>query len=371
MKIIIGADLVPTEANFDLFTEGNAEALVGSKVKAALDGADYRIFNLELALTDKETPIRKAGPNIAAPTATIAGYRALGVDLLGVSNNHILDHGYEGMVSTFRTLDEAGIARVGAGFDKEEAKKPYFIEKDGKRVGVYACCEHEFSWVEDYGFGANGFDPLEVPDEIAELKKQCDFLIVLYHGGKEHYQYPSPHLTKVCRKLVDKGADLVLCQHTHCVGTEEDYHGGKIIYGQGNFVFVRYYFFKTWGAGFLVELNLDENGVSYNYIPYTRTDTGLTYDETGEVLAGLRERSEEIKKPGFIEETFAKMAEETVHDRYIVNILGRKREEGEEPRISWFHFAECDVHHESLLVGMRKKLGLGKYGEFADEKYRK
>ena len=43
-----------------------------------------------------------------------------------------------------------------------------------------------------------------------ELKKQCDYVIVLYHGGKEHYRYPSPYLQKVCRKIVDKGADIVV-----------------------------------------------------------------------------------------------------------------------------------------------------------------
>ena len=128
MKIFIGADLVPTDVNYDLFTTGNATALVGEKIKNILDSVDYRIFNLELALTDKETPIAKAGPNIGAPTSTINGFKALGVDLLGISNNHVLDHGYEGFVSTLKTLDDAGISHVGAGFTKEEAKKPFFIE---------------------------------------------------------------------------------------------------------------------------------------------------------------------------------------------------------------------------------------------------
>lgn len=133
MKIIIGADLVPTECNYHLFSNGDAVALVGEKVKKKLDEADFRIFNLELALTDKETPIKKAGPNIGAPTSTVNGIKALGVDLIGRSNNHVLDHGYEGFVSTNETLDKAGIPYVGAGFTEEEAKKPYFFEKEGKK----------------------------------------------------------------------------------------------------------------------------------------------------------------------------------------------------------------------------------------------
>jgi poly-gamma-glutamate synthesis protein (capsule biosynthesis protein) len=81
MKLFIAADLVPTDINYDVFTAGDATALVGEKVKKIMDSCDYRIFNLELALTDKDTPIKKAGPNIGAPTSTINGFKALGVDL--------------------------------------------------------------------------------------------------------------------------------------------------------------------------------------------------------------------------------------------------------------------------------------------------
>ena len=260
MKIVIGADIVPTQNNYDLFKSGNTEALVGDKIKSQLENADFRMFNLEGAFVEKETPIQKAGPNIGFPTECVVGMNALGVDLVGVSNNHILDHGYEGLATTLKTLDDAGIAYVGAGFTKEEAEKPFYFEKDGIKVGVYACCEHEFSWVEDYGFGANGFDALESLDDIVQAKNNCDYLIVLYHGGKEHYRYPSPYLKKVCRKIVEKGANIVLCQHTHCVGAEEDYCGGKIIYGQGNFVFAKNYAnISTWGEGFLVSIDLTKS----------------------------------------------------------------------------------------------------------------
>ena len=368
MKIIIGADLVPTDINYEEFEKGNVAALADEKILTALKMADYRIFNCEFALTDKDTPIRKSGPNIKAPTATVNGIKALGVDLLGISNNHILDHGYEGFVSTIKTLDDAQIAHVGGGFSKEEAKKTYYFEKDGIKVGVFACCEHEFSWVEDYGFGANGFDPLETTDDISDAKKECDYLIVLYHGGKEHYQYPSPRLRKVCRKIIEKGADIVLCQHTHCVGTEENYKGGKIIYGQGNFIFARdYRNLKTWGKGFLVQLELKKNKKPcFEYVPYNNSDKGIVYDNTDEVLNGLKIRSEEIKVPGFIEQAFVKMAKETVVDRYVQHMLGHmpSEEELKDQLIFLFHFAECDVHNECLITGLRAKGELGKYGEF-------
>lgn len=365
MKIIIGADVVVTDNNRHLFINGNVEEIVGKEIKSILDKADYRIFNLEMAFTDKDTPIKKCGPNLGAPTTCISGYKALGADLLCLANNHVLDYGYEGIKSTFDILDREKIKRIGAGYTQEEAEKPYFFEKDGKKVGIYNCCEHEFSWVEDYGFGCNGFDDLETPDKVKLLKEKCDYLIVIYHGGKEHYQYPTPRLRKVCRKLAEKGADLILCQHTHCVGAEENYAMGKIIYGQGNFIFAMDTLIPSWGDGFLVVVDI-ENQVKITYKPYHKTKTGVIFDRSNSILDNYKKRSEEIKKAGFVEKKFIEMAESTVITRYVTPMLGKKPtdEELDKVGLQLFHCAECEVHRECLLAGLRKYFGLGKYGEF-------
>lgn len=226
MNILIGADLVPTRSNIDLFASGDTQTLLGEELNNILQNADYRIFNLEVPLTDQEQPIPKCGPHLVAPTKCVAGYKAMHVDLLTLANNHILDQEQQGLLSTCSVLDVAGIAYTGVGQTPDEAAKPYIFECDGKQIGVYACAEHEFSIVTEHSAGANPIDLLETPDHVAALKEQCDYVIVLYHGGKEHYRYPSPNLQKVCRKLVEKGADLVVCQHSHCIGCEEKIPGG-------------------------------------------------------------------------------------------------------------------------------------------------
>ena len=47
-----------------------------------------------------------------------------------------MDFGYEGLVSTMETLDNAGISFVGAGINKEQAEKPFIIEKDVVRDNI-------------------------------------------------------------------------------------------------------------------------------------------------------------------------------------------------------------------------------------------
>ena len=362
MRIIVGADFVPSEFNINEFINANVDALVGGELKEILDSADYRIFNLEIALTDTDTPMKKSGVNFRAPTACINAYKALGVDLLGISNNHVLDHGYDGLISTIKTIDASGIARVGGGLSPKEAREPHIFEREGKRIGVYACCEHEFSWAQDYGYGSNGFDPLESLDEIAEAKSRCDYLIVLYHGGKEHYRYPSPRLRKVCRKIAEKGADLVLCQHTHCIGTAEDYKGSRIVYGQGNFVFVKdknEYPFEGWFSGMLVAVDITDAGISYEYIPYEMTEKGVALSRDPSLLQGLYDRSEEAKDELAMAKAYAEYASGMMGSRYLKRLSGNPdyAEYIEKHGKTLFHYIECEAHYEAIHTGLKYALG--------------
>lgn len=306
--MVIGADIVPTNNNTELFIDGDVDRLIGERLKNVLFGASYRIFNLEVPLADEEQPIIKQGPNLVAPTATINGYKAIGVDILTLANNHILDQGIQGLESTLKELDMAGIHHLGTGENLLTASKPFIFDFAGKKVGVYACVEHEFSVATDRNPGANPFDPLWSFDHVQDLKSKVDYVIILYHGGKEHYRYPSPGLQKICRRFVDKGADLVICQHSHCIGCEEKYKGATIIYGQGNFIFDDSND-ECWQTSLLININDD---FSISYIPLVKAGNGVrmaTDQKAEEILAGFNERSKEIKKPDFIQEKYQSYAD--------------------------------------------------------------
>lgn len=84
---------------------------------------------------------------------------------------------------------------------------------------------------------ANPFVESKLYLDIQNIKKEVDYLIVIFHGGKEFYRFPSPILQKNCRSVIDFWADCVITQHSRCIGCEEIYKDRKIIYGQGNFIF--------------------------------------------------------------------------------------------------------------------------------------
>ena len=367
MSIIIGADIVPTKSNFDLFEKGDALELVGPELLDILNKADYRIFNLEVPLTDTEKPIPKCGPNLIAPRNTVNGLKALDINLFTLANNHILDQDVQGLDSTIQALDEVGIAHLGVGNTTEEAAKPYIFENAGKKIGVYACAEHEFSIVSNTRPGANPYDTLESFDHVAKLKERCDFVIVLYHGGKEHYRYPSPNLQKVFRKFAEKGADLVIAQHTHCIGCMEEYNGSTLVYGQGNFLFDDCDN-EFWQTSFLISVNDD---FSVTYIPIEKRQNTIRLaigEQAASILKDFYERNQNIQKQGFIEKQYQSFADSMrnqylytispkwVGTRVLNRLLGKrftnwyvKTRFKENQLLAIYDYIECEAHYELFI----------------------
>ena len=370
-RIIIGADLVPTKNNIELFKSGGAEALVGEKLLEKLNKADYTIFNLEVPLTDEQHPIVKCGPNLIAPTATIKGLKTINPHFFGLANNHILDQGVEGLASTVKVLEDAGIDYSGVGKNLAEASKPFIKEIGSRRIGIYCCAEHEFSIATETEPGANPFDPLESLDHVEQLKRDTDYVIVLYHGGKEHYRYPSPNLQRVCRKLVDKGADLVVCQHSHCVGCEEKYGSGTIVYGQGNFLFDNSDS-DFWQTGLLIGLNENFEVLYYPIVKAKNTVRLADEGKSKEILEAFYERSEAIKSLEFVEKEYSKFAD-SFCNTYLGAFLGKKtilsrilnkltrgrmfkamlrNKYSKINMVQIANYVECEAHRELMLKGL-------------------
>lgn len=326
IKILIGADICPTHTNFKLFSQANRDALLGKELADLLQTADYTIFNLETPLTDKEAPIAKQGPCLYAPTATIKGIKIINPHFFTLANNHILDQGIQGLQSTISLLKREGISYAGVGDNLSQAAKPYIANIKGIKLGIYCCAEHEFSIATDTTPGANPYDPLVSFDVVRALKKQCDYVIVLYHGGKEHYRYPSPQLQRVFRKFAECGANLVIAQHTHCIGCMEEYEGSSLIYGQGNFLFDGSDS-EYWKDNLLIELHIDEKTKTtfIDYIPCIQKESGVRLASSGcskEILTGFQNRSQQITSQSFIKQNYLNFSR-NLYSNYLQKANGR------------------------------------------------
>lgn len=347
MRIVFCGDIVPTAASAALFESGDCAALMGGALPV-LRNADHTLGNLECALTESGKPIRKCGPNLKGKPVCAETLRACGFTALGLSNNHVLDFGVAGLNDTEQALERAGIAHFGTGENDRDSRGYKVFESNGVRVAVVAVCEHEYSYALPDRKGSNPFDPFDTMEDIALAKADADFVVVMYHGGKEQCEYPSPRLRKACRAMVRAGADIVLCQHSHCIGCREEYRGGEIVYGQGNFHFVKYIDHPQWQTGLIACAEFEKGErPRIEYKPVRTDEHGIDLaSDAEEILAEFRRRSGILQdeqawrgeweafctQPGFA------YYRNAVRDAYT------DVPEGESVRQVFPHYLDCEAH---------------------------
>ncbi len=296
MKILFAADMSLSwaeQTNFDkeAVNAGMAEA------RSVFDKADFSMLNLECIYGDANayTPIVKSGPNLMTTEEAVNFIDALKPTAIGLANNHTGDYGDEPMYSTMDILKNKGYMLCGAGENIEKAYEPVVFEKDGIAVSVIAVCENEFGCASTKKAGSAGYDYYRLSDKIAAEKAKGRLVVVYFHGGNETYSLPSPGKTKLYRHFIDLGAEAVIAMHTHCPQGYEMYKGKPVVYSMGNFFFPKPEgaMKETWFLGYMSMVDITENGISLETVPYTFDSNSITLLK-GEQLAKFTKYMEKL-----------------------------------------------------------------------------
>ena len=302
-RIIIAGDLFPIPANVDYFVEGNIIQLFGEKLCQLFSNADLTICNLEGALSNQPENCRKIGPVLTMPTSVIEGYKRLGVDVCMLANNHITDGGQKGLIDTIETLEKANIAYIGAGIKEDSIQKWVYYDLCDTKIIIYNVCERIFNKPTLTKGGSWLYDEYIVCNDIKKLKQDCDYLVVVYHGGIEQFRYPSPEVRKRFHRMADSGADMILSQHTHCIGCEEWYNGSYLLYGQGNFLFRDIRPTQT-DEALLIEIVFEKGKAEiYRHLVKSYEKIFVRYDDN-QKLIDFETRSERIKDENYLNQQF-------------------------------------------------------------------
>lgn len=273
MKIIVAGDYCPLNRVADVLEEQGYEDVLGT-IKGIVREADYSIVNLECPVVERKAiPIEKCGPNLKCSNRGIEALKWAGFDCVTLANNHFYDFGDIGVQDTLFALQNNKIDFVGGGMDLIEASEVLFKKINDKVLAIVNCCEREFSIATECSGGANPLNPIQQYNSIIQAKKRADYVIVIVHGGFEHYQLPSIRMQETYRFFIDAGADAVINHHQHCYSGYEVYNEKPIFYGLGNFCFD----WKgkrndKWNEGFMVLLDLNEK-ISFEVIPYNQCDS--------------------------------------------------------------------------------------------------
>ena len=269
MKILVTGDFCPRDRVSNAFGRSDYASVL-KEVSLITKEADYSIVNLECPIAPRGAkPINKIGPNLSCSLEALNALKYAGFDCITLANNHFLDYGKVGVQETLRLIQNNGFDLVGGGVCIEDASHTLYKEVKGERLAIINCCEHEFSIATETSAGSNPLNPIQQYYAIQEARKNADKVLVIVHGGHEHFQYPSLRMIETYRFFIDVGADAVVNHHQHCYSGYELHKGKPIFYGLGNFCFDKSTSRSgNWTEGFMVLIDFSSESQNFTIYPY-------------------------------------------------------------------------------------------------------
>lgn len=278
-------------AAYDTKTKSYNFTPVFKNVAKYITKADIAIGNLETTFAGADRGYT-GYPTFNSPVALGEALKKIGIDVFSTANNHSLDKGYTGLVSTLDRLDELQIAHTGTARSIEEQNTVLVKDVNGIKIafisftygtnGIPVPAKKEYS--------VNLIENREVMLKQIRLAKEqeVDIICASMHWGIEYSQKQNKEQEKLAEYLFNNGVDIIIGNHAHVVepmekkniiledGTVKEVF---VVYSLGNFVSGQT-IEHTKGTAIL-DISIRKNGVngkitidSVDYVPVYCYDKG-------------------------------------------------------------------------------------------------
>ena len=269
--LAFAGDVMFSDAYLDAYNRSGIQALADSNMLSHMQDADLFIFNEEFPFSLQGEAMEDKQFTFRADPKYVKIFQDLGADIVTVANNHSLDFGRDAFCDTLATLDQAGITRIGGGYNATEASAPATRTINGQTFAIFAATRvsPSYDWyATDSQAGIfQTYDAAKLNASIKEARQTYDHVIVFVHWGIERNETPEDYQRSLAKGYIDAGADLVVGCHPHVLQGFEYYNGVPIIYSLGNYLFG-----NRDGQTVLLETTFaDENPPSVKLIPCQRS----------------------------------------------------------------------------------------------------
>lgn len=198
------------------------------------------VGNLECPATSIKAPVQKRFIFRGEPEWLYA-LKKHGFTHLNLANNHSIDQGRKGLTDTKENILKAKLEPVGMGKNLQEAAQPTLLTSHPRKVWLIASLGmalENFAYLPNRPC-VNTERTQEIITRIRDIKQKDPqaVVIVSIHWGGEHTLKPVPSQRLDAHRLINAGADALICHHTHTLQTIERYKGRDIYYSIGNFIF--------------------------------------------------------------------------------------------------------------------------------------
>ena len=264
--LIVGGDVMLGRTVGEQIQAG-ADPFAG--IRGYLDGAQWKLVNLECVISDQGAATAGKPYCLRAPAEAASVLSSAGINAVGLANNHANDFGSDALLDSIARLKANQITVVGAAETPELSYAPHFFTaRDGQKGALIAVTDVEDNG--NYAGVALASDRDRMASAIVEARTAAGFILCLMHWGDENTSRVTERQRELARWLIDHGVDAVVGCHSHCLQSVDFYHGRPVVYSLGNLVFDGAPGLESWNRSALLEVEIGggrAEEASINLIP--------------------------------------------------------------------------------------------------------
>jgi len=221
--------------------EKNGVLYPGEEIRTVLRSADLTHISNEVSFNQNcPTPDPwTSSLQFCSDPRYIALLEDIGVDIVELTGNHLLDYGTGPMLTTLDMYDQRGWLHFGGGWNLADAHQAVKVTNHGNKLAFLGCnpVGPASDWATETSPGSAPCDHEQMQAEIARLVSE-GYLPIMTFQYNEYYQ-PSPtdYEQRDFRSMADAGAVIVSGSQAHMPAAMEFYEGSFIHYGLGNLFF--------------------------------------------------------------------------------------------------------------------------------------
>ena len=240
LTVTFTGDVLLVRGVRDRISHLGPDILFSPSIDSLFSASDFVVGNLVCPATTIHLPNFKKYIFRAEPE-WLECLRRHGFTHLNLANNHSIDQGRKGLMDTRNNISAAGIIPFGADTTMAAASQPLLLTDFPRPVFVLPSLRVA---LENFPYLPSSPSPSQEPfDSLIQRVAGLRFLhpqsviIVTLHWGAEHTLRPAPQQRIQAHALIDAGADILICHHTHTLQSIERYEDRYIYYSIGNFIF--------------------------------------------------------------------------------------------------------------------------------------
>jgi len=257
-----------------------------SKVKKHIKSSDLAIANLETPIAGIDYGL-SGFPRFNAPEEIGIALKNLGIDIVSLANNHVLDQGVNGLYKTIENLEKIGLPYDGAFKSLEDSETLRVFNINNLKICILSFTSHMNGLKLPTGkeFLVNTLlytSIVRISRLLRKIKREkiADVIILNMHFGEEYHLEPTARQKELARTFSDAGADVILGHHPHVLQPPEWIENSKgtksfVAYSLGNFISGQNGLHRQIGAVLSLEISKPDD--IYNNIKIENPRYNLTY----------------------------------------------------------------------------------------------